>query len=218
MSRIPAAFPIAAFAALWAAPCAFAERDFLTADETDQVRVTQEPNLRLKLYTQFARQRMDQVMQAIANEKPGRTAIIHDLLEDYGHIIEAIDAVADDALGRKIAIEAGMKTVADSEKEMLAQLRKIAESKPKDLARYQFQLEDVTQTTEDSLEVSQGDLGKRAGEVQARAAKEKGERKASMTPAEAAEHKEDEKKASGPKRKPPTLLKPGETIGGTAKQ
>jgi hypothetical protein len=189
------------------------QRDFLTADEADQVRESQEPNMRLKLYIHFARQRLDLLQQLLSKEKAGRSALVHDILEDYTHIIEAIDTVADDALKRKLVITEGMAAVAAGEKEMLTALQKIEDSPPKDLARYDFVLKNAIETTSDSAELSAEDLNARATEVTAKEEKEK----KSMDALKAGPEGEDKKTASNAenknapgKRKPPTLLKKGE--------
>lgn len=194
---------------------AFAQRDFLTADEADQIRLAQDPNDRLKLYLHFAKQRLAIVQHLLEKEKAGRASLIHDSLEDYNNIIDAIDVVADDALERKLDIDAGMKAVAGAEKEMLQILEKLAQSQPADLARYKFVLDQALETTRDSLDAAQEDLQKRSEEVAAKQEREKKQIETMMQPKDLEEKKATEKKAAGEEKlkpKPPTLLKKGETI------
>jgi hypothetical protein len=190
---------------------AFAQQhDFLTADEIDQVRDAQEPNARLILYVQFARQRMSLLNQLLSKEKPGRSALIHDTLEQYTQIIEAIDTVADDGLKRKVKLEEGMKLVAAAEKDMLETLQKIEDSDPKDLGRYEFALKSAIDTTSDSKELSEEDLNARASAVAEKDKKEKDAKNALLGTKEQEAKKADDQKATETKRKAPSLYKPGE--------
>jgi hypothetical protein len=203
---------------LIAAPLA-AQHDFLTSDEVDKIRDAQEPNLRLKLYSQFAQERVDLVKNLLSKEKAGRSALIHDTLDEYCKILDAIDTVADDALTRKLEVKLGLDAVASVEKQMLPYLQKVQDSHPRDLERYDFLLKQAIDATTDSLEAAQEDLGKRTEEVVAREQKEKQERLDAMSPVERESKEAEDKQAAQKKadgesqqqqKKPPTLYRPGE--------
>jgi hypothetical protein len=192
------------------AVCLAQDRDFLTPDEVDQIRELQDPNDRLALYIHFARQRIDLVENYLAKEKPGRSIFVHNTLEDYSHIIEAIDSVSDDALRRHKPIDKGLIVVLDAEKEFLDKLGKIQDANPRDLDRYKFVLTEAIDTTTDSRESNLRDSNQRSGELAATDAKEKKEREAAMPSKEVKERKKAAQGQEEQKKKIPSLYKPGE--------
>ena len=192
---------------------ALAQKDFLTADEVDRLREIQEPNERLQLYVHFAKQRIDQLKQAVAKEKKGRSVAIRELLEEYSQIIDAIDTVSDDALKRKRDIALGAAAVSKAEQAFLETLGKIEESHPKDFELYDVAFREAYENTKGSIGQATSDLATRQAEVVDKADKEKEAVKAVLTPAEVKERAKEEKKVEAPEgvRKPPTLYKKGET-------
>jgi len=199
------------------------QRDFLTTDEVEQVRLAQEPNERIMLYNRFAATRVGQMRDLLKRDEPGRSLLVHDLLEDLVEIIDTIDVVADDALKNGHDIDAGVQDVVNQHQLIEKSLREVDAMDLKDRSRYQFQLQMALDTVTDALELAQDDLAKRKGEVLAKEKKEQVEMEAMRTPAELAERKEaaakqaEVDKKTGRSRKPPTLYKPGEKAGESGK-
>jgi hypothetical protein len=198
---------------MMAAPLAAQGRDFLTADEVDQIREAQEPNERVALYAKFARSRIEMVKSLLSKDKAGRSLMIHDALDDFTKIIDAIDDVTDQALARHADVKKGMISVSNMEREALPMLRRIRDTRPKDLDRYEFVLKTAIETASDSMELADGDLDRRGREAEAREDREKQAVKDSMSPTEKAEAQKEEQKAEAQKeqqKKAPTLMRPGE--------
>jgi hypothetical protein len=196
---------------------AWAQRDFLTSDEVEKVRAAQEPNERLKLYVLLAKQRLDQLQRLLEKEKKGRSLAARELLEDYANIIDALDTVSDDAVKRGADLTLGTTAVREAENRFLAQLQKIKDRAPADLDLYQVALTEALAATSDSLDLSHQDVGSRAAKLNDEDKKLKEE-------AEKVIAAEDPKSKNGnqasvsdaktddgkPRRKPPTLYRPGE--------
>ncbi len=209
MARYRTTLPalLAAAALLGPALALAQDRDFLSREEVDKVREAQEPNARLMLYLEFAHDRVAQLTQLLSKERAGRSGLAHDLLEDYGNIIDAIDTVADDALLRKVDVSEGLLATVAAEKELLPKLQAIWDAQPSDLARYEFVLENAIDTTKDSLELSARDMGSRQAEVIAKERRQEAARDAALSPEETKQKKAEA--AKQPKqRKLPTLRRP----------
>lgn len=190
--------------------------DFLTPFEVDRIREAQDPNERIAAYTHFALLRLELIDQLMAKDEAGRAGQVHDNLDEYGQIMEAIDMVIDDALLRDVDITKAMEELIPQQEAFLKRLEAVQEKDADDLWRYEFVLEDAIEITSDSLELAQGDLGERKREVIDSDEAEKAAREETMTAArkaemekERGEQKAEEKEAE---RKRPSLLGDGETL------
>ena len=192
-------------------------RDFLTEHEVDQIRMAQEPNVRIEAYLHFATLRMALIDQLFGEDEPGRGGKIHQNLDEVGRILEAIDMVIDDALLRDVDLEESMLLVREQQPQFLARLEKIRDAEPEDLWRYEFVLEDATEGVTDSMEMGQVDVAERKRQLNDTDDAEKAAREETMSAARRQEVNEaktevaEEEKEVQSKR--PSLLKEGETLG-----
>ncbi|MGA7241057.1 MAG: hypothetical protein WBY44_35575 [Bryobacteraceae bacterium] len=208
-----------ALAATLSPVAAAQDRDFLTGDETAQIKDAQDPNARIQLYARFARRRIDLIKSLLSKDKQGRSIVIHDALDDYAQILDAIDAVIDDALVRKIDVKPSMMALANYERDCLPMLKRIRDSHPNDLDRYDFVLKTAIDATTDGIESASADMDERAKDVQHKADVDRKAVEQMETPADRDAKKKQEKKDGDQQqpsqRKPPTLLRPGEKLGPT---
>jgi len=195
-----------------------AQRDFLTPDEIEQLRLVQEPGPRLELYLKFARQRVDMLEQVFAKRQTGRSGLIHDTLEQITQIFEAMDLNIDDAIRRQKPLDK-LDGVVQQQKELLAKLEALAARQEPDRARYEFALEQALETLRDSIEMNEQDLKERTLSVQEKDKALREERERMLSPERKEELEKErerieaEKQGVAPGKKKPTLLKPGEKPG-----
>ena len=183
------------------AVCLAQDRDFLTPDEVEQIRDAQDPNDRLALYVHFAKMRIDMMENYLAKEKPGRSIFIHNTLEDYSHIIEAIDTVSDDALRRHKEIDKGCPVGFERGERVPRQTQQDSRRESEGLERYKFVLTEAIDTTSDSRRREPGRFEQARGELAATDAKEKKDREAMMPSKEVKDAQERRRRAKSGRAK-----------------
>jgi hypothetical protein len=129
--------------------------DYLTEEEVQKVRDTQEPDKRVLLFLEFAALRLAKFEQALASKPPVH---VDDLTEMIDHFVSAID---DATSNLEIALDRGGVDLGKVRKEMekqvvafLERLERINAAKDKRLEEFQFTWDDSREAAREFLEVA----------------------------------------------------------------
>jgi len=132
-------------------------RDPLSQAEIDQVRDTSwEPKMRLPLYVQFARTRLDKLDQVRNDPKiKDHARQTHDLLDDFQLLYDELNDNIDTYVDRHDDIRKPLKGIIEADTEFQAKLRGLKDAanvSPADAQQYEFVLNNVIETVDSSAE------------------------------------------------------------------
>jgi len=137
--------------------CAQRRRDPLNPAEIDQLRDAMlDPEIRLKLYVQFSRDRMTKLEQMRSDPKATERGLqTHDMLQDFLTVYDELNDNVDMYVGRKDDIRKPMKVVIEADTEFQSKLRALKDSAVADAAeakQYEFLLTDALDTVDSSAQ------------------------------------------------------------------
>lgn len=152
-------FPTAALAmALSGVPAGAQHPDYLTPEEVELVRETQEPNKRVELFLRFADQRLrlfEQALTPAPGGKPARTDELKDMLNNFTRALDDAAEALDQPLQRGGAdlrpTRIGVNKRAD---DFLKRLNLVQQTDLGSSEDLRYDLEDAGEATRDLLELA----------------------------------------------------------------
>ena len=158
MKRMARGLCFLAWMAALALPAAASiHRDPLSEAETDQLReAADDPPLKLKLFLKFARQRLESAEALRTDPKagPDRGQQIHDLLEDFGNLVDELSDNVDAYATRKEDLRKPLVEIVAATGDFAARLKDFktaAAASPKESKAYTFALADAIDSVDSSL-------------------------------------------------------------------
>lgn len=133
-------------------------RDPLNPLEVGKIRDSaMEPEIRLKLYDEFARARLDKLQQARSDAKlspKDKEQQTHDSLQDFSDIYDELQENVDTFTDRGNDLRKALKPVIEADSEFGAKLRAFRSSianSPEDAGKYEFLLNTALSSVDDGL-------------------------------------------------------------------
>lgn len=131
-------------------------RDPLNPAEVDKIRDSaMEPEIRLKLYIEFARARLDKLQQARSDAKlsaADKDQQTHDALQDFADIYDELQENVDTFADRGDDLRKALKPVIEADTEFGAKLRAFKSSlanSPEDAGKYDFLVNTALSSVDD---------------------------------------------------------------------
>jgi len=143
-------------------------RDPMTDAEADRVReVSDKPEKRFHLYITFAKARLTAIDQLRADPKmaQGRGQQIHDLLEDFQSLVDETEANLDDYREKKADLIKPLTELVQAEDDWKLRLRALKEAAAPEAKEYEFILQNVIETVNDSSDSARKELEDIGGRV-----------------------------------------------------
>lgn len=127
------------------------QKDYLTSLEADKIRDAETPNERIKLFVQYADDRLKKFQYELEHPSANRHAeMLNYLMNSYIGCVDDASDLIQEGIEKQQNVRAGVDLMASRAKEFLEVLQKIA-AEGKEIDVYKINLDDAIEGTQDAI-------------------------------------------------------------------
>jgi hypothetical protein len=127
------------------------EKDYLSAVEADKIRDAETPNEKIKLFMQFADDRLKKFQYELEHpSQTNHTQMLNYLMNAYVGCVDDASDLMQEGVQKQLNVRAGIDLIAGKTKEFLEILKKI-QSAGKEIEVYKENIEDAIEGTQDAI-------------------------------------------------------------------
>ncbi len=127
------------------------KKDYLSDYEADKIRDAETPNERIKLFVQFADERLKKFQYELDHPSGSRhSEMLNYLVNSYIGCVDDASDLIQEGIEKQQNVRAGVDLMANKAKEFLETLKKIS-ADAKELDLYKLNLDDAIEGTQDAV-------------------------------------------------------------------
>ena len=127
------------------------KKDYLSDYEADKIRDAETPNERIKLFVQFADERLKKFQYELDHPSASRHAeMLNYLMNSYIGCVDDASDLIQEGIEKQQNVRAGVDLMANKAREFLETLKKIS-ADAKEIEIYKLNLDDAIEGTQDAI-------------------------------------------------------------------